>query len=281
MVELVGSSCRVCGWAALAAVVAGCGLAPAAHAQSAQSSLSGLFGPEVQVAVGGIAVVTPRYEGSKKYKVMGAPFVAPGGPETDQDRFMLKGADDLRVRLFNLQNLEIGGLGGWRFGRHEDDGDRLAGMGDIHGGLVLGGYAAYHMGPLTPFVSYHHQVTGADTGGILRFGAEAKMQLTPIVKLTGVAGATYADGAYMQSFFGVTAAQAATSKLVAFDAGAGIKDTFFELGTELRLYEAWKLKVAGRYTRLLGDAASSPVTESADQFTGMVTLSYEFRLPLP
>lgn len=261
---------------AFAGLVAG-----GANAQTPDFSMAGLLGSEVQLAVGGIAVVSPRYEGSKQYKVMGAPFVVPGGPETDKDRVKFRGADDIRLRLFDLQNLEIGALTGWRFGREEDDGDRLAGMGDISGGLILGGYAAYHVGPLTPFVSYHHQVTGNDTGGVLRFGAEAKVQVMPGVKITGVAAGTWADSNYMQSFFGVSATQALTSKLTAFDAGAGIKDAFVELGTEFQLDRSWKLKVAGRYTRLLGDAESSPVTETADQFSGMVMLSYDFRLPLP
>ncbi len=260
------------------AVAGSSAAAPVALAQTPVMPSLGSLVP-TEIAVGGIAVVTPRYEGSKQYKVMGAPFIAPGGPETDMDRLKVKGADDVRLRVITVQGLELGGLTGWRFGREEDDGDRLAGLGDVHGGLIVGGYAAYHMGPITPFVSYHHQVTGSETGGILRFGAEAKMQLTPAVKLTGVAGATYADDTYMQAFFGVTPAQSLTSKLAVFDAGAGIKDTFVEVGTELRLYEAWKLKLSGRYTRLLGDAAASPVTETADQFSGMLTLSYEFRLP--
>lgn len=248
----------------------------------AQSGLSGLFGTsDVEIAAGGIAVVMPRYEGSKQYRVLGVPFLAPGGPETDQDRFHFKGADDLRLRLFNLQNLEFGALGGWRFGRHEDDADHLRGLGDVSGGLIVGGYVAYHMGPLTPFVSYHHQVTGSETGGILRFGAETKAKVLPWLTLSAMGGATWADDDYMQSFFGVTADQAAASGLTRFDTGSQIKDAFVEIGSEFQIDAAWKLKLTGRYSRLVGDAASSPITETPDQFAGMVTISYDFRLPLP
>lgn len=277
----IGRIASACG-GICALLAAACVGVPVAQAADNGSGLAGLLGTsEVQIAAGGIAVVMPRYEGSKQYHVVGVPFLAPGGPESDKDRFHFKGADDLRVRLLDIQNLEFGALGGWRFGRHEDDSHHLIGLGAIDGGLILGGYVAYHMGPLMPFVSYHHQVTGSTTGGVLRFGTEAKAQVLPWLKLTAIGGASWADDDYMTSFFGVTAAQSAASGLTRFDTGAGIKDAFVELGSEFRIDAAWKLKLSGRYTRLVGDAAASPVTESADQFTGMVTITYDFRLPLP
>lgn len=269
-------SFRALALAAPIAAVALVGLGSGARAQ-------GLFGDgqSVDLSVGGVVVVKPAFEGSKKYNVIGIPFILPGGPETDQSRFKVKGADDFRFRLLNLQNLELGALGGWRFGRQEDDSDRLIGLGDVDGGLVVGGYAAYHLGPVSPFVSYHHQVTGSETGGVLRFGAETGIQIAPSIKLTGMAGASWADDSYMTSFFGVSAAQSTASGLTAFDAHAGIKDAFVQVGTEFQFDQAWKLKLSARYTRLVGDAESSPITETADQFTGMATLSYDFRLPLP
>lgn len=264
--------------AASLALVGGFCAASTAKAQSV-SDLVGV--KDVNIAIGGVAVVVPRYEGSKQYRVVGIPFLAPGGPETDQSRFQFKGPDDLRVRLVTLQNLEFGALTGWRFGRQEDDADHLVGLGDVSGGLILGGYLAYHMGPLTPFVSYHHQVTGSDTGGILRFGAEAKAKVLPWLTLSAKGGATWADDAYMTSYFGVSGTQSLASGLARFDTGAAIKDTFVELGTEFQIDPQWKVKLSGRYTRLLGDAASSPITETADQFSGVVSVVYDFRLPLP
>lgn len=267
---------------AVALVAAVAGVSGATGAARAQSVLGGLFGTnEIEVAVGGIAVVTPRYEGGKQYRVIGLPFVAPGGPETDQDRFHLKGADDLRIRLFDVQNLEIGAVTGWRFGRRPDDEDRLRGTDKVTGGLIAGAYAAYHMGPIMPFVTYHHQVTGDDTGGVLRFGVEAKQWVTPWLKLTGVAGTSYADGHYMDKFFTVTQAEAPAARLAAFDANAGIKDVYFELGADFKLDDHWTLKASGRYARLLGDAAASSIIETPDQFQGVLSLSYSFRMSLP
>lgn len=248
----------------------------------AQSTLGGIFGVDkVDLAVGGIAVVTPRYEGSKQYRVIGFPFVAPGGPENEHSRFHVKSADDLRVRLWDFQNLEIGALTGWRFGRMSDDADRLRGTNKITGGLIAGAYVTYHVGIFEPYVSYHYQVTGDDTGGLLRFGVEAKQWVTPWLKLSAIAGSSYADGQYAGKFFSVTAAESAASRLAVFDAGAGIKDAFVQLGADYKYDEHWTVKLSGRYTRLVGDAAASSITETPHQFQGLLSLSYDFTLPLP
>lgn len=42
------------------------------------------------------------------------------------------------------------------------------------------------------------------------------------------------------------------------------------------LSERWLLKAGGRYGRLLGDAADSPVVETENQFSGVLGLGYRF-----
>jgi len=225
--------------------------------------------------IGGIAIVKPKFEGSKDYEVTGAPIVAPaGGSESGVVQF--KGIDDLRFRLLNHSGFEAGPLVGYRFDRNEDDADRLTGLGDVDGGLVVGGYVAYTIGMVKPFLSYHHQVTGDDTGGIARFGLESRIPVTPWLTLTATGGATWADDDYMQSYFGVTAAQSAASGLAAFDADSGVKDVFFGLTGDIPVAERWSLKLSGRYAHLLGDAADSPIVETESQWMGAVGLTYRF-----
>ena len=42
--------------------------------------------------------------------------------------------------------------------------------------------------------------------------------------------------------------------------------------------DAWTLDVTGRYSRLVGDAASSPIVENENQFIGGIGVSYKFGL---
>jgi outer membrane scaffolding protein for murein synthesis (MipA/OmpV family) len=262
--------------AAAAAVVA---LFAAGRAVADGAAWPGFDGQPLDVKVGGVIAVVPRFEGSKSYVVRGVPFAYPtfiGGK--GDSKFQVKGVDDLRYRLISVSGFEVGPLAGWRFGRQEDDASRLNGLGDVDGGLIVGGYAGYHIGALMPYVSYHHQVTGDDTGGQLRFGVEAKHRLTPRLELTAKGGATWASQDYMTSFFGVTATQAVNSGLAQFSASSGIKDSFVSLTADMKLDECWDLKVFGQYSRLLDDAADSPITETPNQFVGGAALTYRFTI---
>lgn len=255
---------------ALALVVAAT-LAPAAQAGGAD------WLPKDWQA-GAFVLAAPRYEGAKSYRVIGVPLIAPFGVADGDSRFQFKGPDDLRLRLVSLEGFEIGPVAGWRFGRDEDDGRRLEGLGDIDGGLVAGAYAAYRISGLTASVSYHHQVTGDDTGGLVRFGLEATSRIQPWLTLTGLIGANWASDDYMQSFFGVSADQAARSGLARFDAESGFKDVHLGLTAAIPLDDRWTLRVMGRYTHLVGDAADSPIVERESQLTGGLGLTYRFSI---
>lgn len=256
-------------------------LAASLGASAATSALAGddaWFGDIAGVNVGGFVVVAPKYEGSSDYRAIGVPFVAPafnGG-----GRFQFKGPDDLRFRLLELNGFEAGPLAGWRFGRDEEDSRRLWGLGDVDGGLVVGGYMAYRVGFLKPFLSYHHQVTGGDAGGVVRFGSEAIWQLGRGSEIVGSVGASWADKRYMDAYFSVTPGQSAASSagLPTYDADAGIKDVFVGATAKVALSELWTLQLSARYAHLVGDASDSPIAETSHQLTGGVGLTYRFDL---
>lgn len=229
--------------------------------------------------VGGFVFIAPKYEGSSEYEVLGFPIIAPAGYGIgDEGYVQLRAADDLRLRVLKFNGFEAGPLFGWRFDRDQDDSFRLLGLGDVDGGFVLGGYVAYRLGPIMPFVSYHNQVSGDDTGGVLRFGTEAKTMLAPGLSVSATIGASYADDDYADAYFSVTPAQSAASVagLGVYDADAGIKDVYFGLTADVPIAQDWTLKLSGRYARLVGDAADSPVVENENQFFGGIGLTYQF-----
>ena len=171
---------------------------------------------QIDLQAGGIAVVKPKFEGSKDYKVVGAPIVGPAGGDGN-GVVQFKGIDDLRFRLLDHAGFEAGPLVGYRFGRDEDDADGASTASVTStAAVVAGGFVALRMGPSeTVPVGYHHQVTGDDTGGSAgsaRRGAAADVRASGF-KVVATGGVTWADDDYMQSFIGVTAAQNAASGL--------------------------------------------------------------------
>ena len=227
---------------------------------------------------GGFVSVSPKYEGSDEYKVVGAPFVFPSFGSAS-NILEVRGIDDVRLKVFKNRWMVAGPLVGYQFGREEDDGDRLIGLGDIDGGVVIGAFAGLKLLPTLIFgVSYHRTVSGDVDGGQLRFGLEYEQPVSGSLTFYGKAGATYADDDYMSSYFGVTTAQsnASAANLAAFDASSGIKDVYVGAGVKYKMSERWSLKLNGRYSRLVGDAADSPVIETEDQFSGSASVTYKF-----
>jgi outer membrane scaffolding protein for murein synthesis (MipA/OmpV family) len=190
------------------------------------------------------------------------PFVVPAG--FGEGGFVqIKGIDDVRLRLFQTSGFELGPLAGYRFGR-----DAVA-VDDVDGGLVLGAFATYRTGPLAFSVSYHHQVTGDETGGLIRFGIEHTSRLSPRLKVTTSIGTNYALEDYMTAFFGIGA----------YEPDAGFKDIYVGATAAIDLSDRWSLLLIGRYAHLIGDAADSPIVQTESQLYGGLALSYRFDLP--
>jgi outer membrane protein len=248
---------------------------PAPAAAQGIVDASGLFGNRWQV--GGVLFVSPKFEGAKSYEVTGFPFVAPAGLGED-GIVQIKGADDVRVRLMQLDGWEFGPLAGYRFGRDEDDAPRLRGLEDIDGGLVLGGFATYRTGPFAVTASYHHQAMGDETGGLVRIGAEFVSRPTAGLKVTTDIGTNYASEEYMTSFFGVNTAHSVASGLPVFDPSAGFKDVYAGIAGAIDLDERWSVLLTVRYAHLIGDAADSPIVEAESQLFGGVGVSCKFNL---
>ena len=90
---------------------------------------------------------------------------------------------------------------------------------------------------------------------------------------------TLGDAKYTRAYFGVTPAAAAASGLPAFDPGGGVQSVGVTAGYLRQLSRRWGIGVYGRYDRLVGDAADSPVTRqlgSRSQPSVGVALSYTF-----
>ena len=90
---------------------------------------------------------------------------------------------------------------------------------------------------------------------------------------------TYASDDYMSEFFDVNASNAARSGLSQFSADGGIKDVGLQMALSYRLSQAWSVTGIAAFTRLLEDAADSPITDdegSNSQFFGALTVNYHF-----
>jgi outer membrane scaffolding protein for murein synthesis (MipA/OmpV family) len=243
------------------------------------------------VTLGGAAIVKPKYEGSDEFETIPIPIIIPKFSETVEEngsaitevrkRVNFRGLDEIRIRVLGGERFHAGAVTGYITKRDQDDGPLLRGLGDIDGGLVAGAYTEFTLGAFQFDAAILEKVTGDDSGPEFRFGVETTQRITERTRIVARVGTTFASDDYMQTYFGVTPAQSRDSKagLAAYTPDAGIKDVFFEIGGTMDLSERWLLKAGGRYGRLLGDAADSPVVATENQFSGVLGLGYRFNLP--
>lgn len=150
---------------------------------------------------------------------------------------------------------------------------RLAGMGDVKGSAEAGAIVGY--GPVS--LSVRQSLGSKGHGGLVAdLGLEHSMQVTDRLGVSVSAGARWADEDYMQSFFGVTDAQALASRFDAYTAGKGVNSAQAGVMAEYRVHRNWYAMAGANYSRLLGDAKDSPISEKNGSVTGFLGVTWKF-----
>ena len=92
-------------------------------------------------------------------------------------------------------------------------------------------------------------------------------------------GVTYASQDWMNSYYGISAAEATASGLSAYAPGGGVRDIFVDTGVDIPLSDAWGLDVDMGARYMMGDARNSPQVKDAGSKTdylGHVAVYYRF-----
>lgn len=90
---------------------------------------------------------------------------------------------------------------------------------------------------------------------------------------------TFGDDRYHRAYFGVTPDAALASGLSAYNPKGGVQSVGVTAGYLRQLSRRWGVAVYGRYDRLVGDAADSPVVRqlgTRDQPSAGIALTYTF-----
>ncbi|HYE51836.1 MAG TPA: MipA/OmpV family protein [Azospirillaceae bacterium] len=255
-------------WATAVAIAAALFTPSVAFAQNAPGDWS--------VRVGALAVWQPDYEGSDDYEWRPVPDVE----ITYGDRLFLN-RQGLGANLVRWSGLTAGVALGFDAGREQKENADLRGLGDVDETAVGSVFASYQLGRVTLSADLQKDVLGDGHDGMTAtFSAMVMMQ--PLENLALFAGPslTIADRRYLRAFFGVDQGQATRSGLAAYDPKAGAKNASLTLFGVYRLSDRWAATGLVVQSRLLDDAAGSPLVKrrgEADQFALGLGLSYQFR----
>jgi outer membrane scaffolding protein for murein synthesis (MipA/OmpV family) len=263
----------------LAALLAAATLGTAFPA-AAQDGAPAAANPDWKVSVGLGTGFKPDYQGSDDYDLGVLPDLSVSYRDLVYFRGVELGVNALTVKgPREGDKLQLGPLVRFGPGRDQDDNEALRGLGDVDYSIEAGAFLRYGIGPWSAGLTVVQDLADGHDGALAEASVGYGVPIADGLKASLRASTTWASDDYMQSFFGISAAQAASSGRAAYEAGAGIKDVGLTFGLDYEVMKDVGLGARIGYTRLLGDAADSPLVEadgSADQFSAGVSLSYRF-----
>ena len=233
------------------------------------------------LTLGGGVDVAPRYSGSDKSRVSAAQVV---------DYSMANGFFISTTRGIgygnNIGRLDYNAAVSYRTGRKDKDvssdsissgSDYLRGMGDIKGSAIVVPGLGYKV---TDWLNLQLQaeipVSERDNGEAVHFGISSPLYTSSKNAVTlGLTG-SWGSGKYMQTYYGVNAAQSAASGFARHDAGAGIYAYSMNLDWTYRLTSRWSVLTSAGVTQLTGDVGDSPIVQRKTSPTGSLKVTYSF-----
>lgn len=220
--------------------------------------------------VGAGGIYEPEYEGGKDFQIRPVPFVV-----FTYGEWLEIDPRGVTITALRHDGFALAGKIGYEGGRDEDDADRLEGLGDIDFAATIGAKASYNWNGFEIYASIDQTISGSESL-IGTFGAEYQAPVTERLILGAGVEAVVANDKHMQSYFGVTAAQAARSGLSEYKAEAGLKRVNVSASAIYMLSENWLVRGEAGVGFLTGDAADSPIVEEKTQPSASLFVGYKF-----
>lgn len=217
------------------------------------------------------AMIKPRYEAADNYLVYPFPLIQMG-------RFYVPGLGQVvegrgRTGAFFYPSFGFVGT------RKASDNVDLTGTKKIDWALELGLGGGFRTQNFRAFAELRQGING-HTGQVGQLGLDGIFYPGEKWEVSVGPRAEFASGKYMDTYFGVSTAEASASggRLAQYDPGAGFKAVGLSALVSYDLNDDVRLHLQGGYERLIGDAADSPIAEvgSKDQFNIGLGVTYRF-----
>lgn len=228
------------------------------------------------VSVGAGIGFKPEYEGSEDYEAVPVPYF---NVNFNHGMFVKLLGSNLRFNLIPEKTWYLGPVYNYRAGRSDVENDAVDDMKTVSEAHELGGFGGFTINNWFVTLEFLTDLGDAHEGWYSRLKGGYNWMISKSWALSVGAFTTYADDDYMQTYFGVSAADAVRSGLDPYEADSGIKDVGIDVGLNWMINNNWGAKGIASYTQLVGDADdSSPVVDegSEGQFFGAALIVYTF-----
>lgn len=248
-----------------------------AEADDGAANGSTFLGQGTSIIIGGGPLLSPAYEGAKKMTVDPFPFIKIDGLLYDHVSISGRG---IGVNLLGHGPLHAGFSLGYSGGRTQSDDPRLRGLSDISAAVAPGAFVSYEIQDFSFDLDIKDRL-GNDPGATATLSSHYSFRPLPKLRLSVGPSVTFADKRYNQTFFGVTASEAARASalgnsLHAYRANAGAKEAGLSMTGFYQLGGHWSLGGIVGVSELLGKDAQSPLTQHRLQPEVGLGILYKF-----
>lgn len=162
-------------------------------------------------------------------------------------------------------------------GRKENRSDALRGMGDIAAKAEYGAFLNYSLTrQFTLTSSYRYGSRDNNKGSVLDLGAVYSFMLAPTWRMAIGAATSVVDSDYMQTNFGVTNAQAASSGYQVYTPKSGVRDLRASGSLTYIINQRTSMTAVLSYSSLASEAKNSPLTRDNSSLNGVLAAVYAF-----
>jgi len=213
--------------------------------------------------------ITPEYSGSDDYTAV--PMIV------SQFRFgnidiEVEGLD-AQATLFHYKGWDIGVNTSIDTGRDDDvDNDIIALMNEIDTAVNIGIFLAYqrdsyflHRDELAFTVNTYSDTSDTHNGTFITTALSYTLPLYIPWRFEFEVETTYISDSYADTYFGVSASDAISSRLSRYSPESGFRDVTLSTNIGLFFNPTWGIFARISASRLLGDAADSPIIDSGDK----------------
>lgn len=227
------------------------------------------------VTVGIAGGLLPEYMGADDSNAFALPYVTAKYQFDAHHGFSFSPYEGLSYKYTFDKTWAAGLTADWRGGRDSSDDASLSGMPDIDGTVELGPWVSYRKGLFSAKLQSGFDVLDEHGGAVLDASAGFFIPISKQWKANIGVNVLGVSDDFNETYFSVSSAQSTLSRPV-YSASGGLAEAGATAGLLYMIDEHWFVWGNAGYSRLLGDAADSPLVQEENQLRGFLSIGYKF-----
>lgn len=219
--------------------------------------------------LGAGVAATPRFQGADTYKAQPLPLI-----DVKYGRFFAKVGDGIGVNVIETPMFTAGVSVNWMQGYDADDVPE--GVHGVDAALGARFFGTVRFKGVVATLAATQAVTEKERGLLVNAGLAYPISVTERLRITPSLGTSWANGKYLNGYFGIDSSEAAASGLARYEPTSGFKDVSFRLNASYRITDRINAVGSAGFTHLLDKAGDSPIVKRRTQPLALMGLTYTF-----